>query len=105
MSFVIIWDTPPGDLNATLALQPLQEQLHLHFRRIRMTNAFSKLFREYQKPECTILSDISPQNAPNTTRYAPVEYESLEDFYDMDIPPMIILSSSTESIITITDED
>ena len=69
-----------------------------------MTNAFSKLFREYQKPECTILSDISPQNAPNTTHYAPVENESLEDFHYMDISPLIVLLS-VGPIITITEDD
>ena len=70
-----------------------------------MTNAFSKIYREYQRPKCTILLDTSPQNAPNTTRYTPVENESIEDFYDMDIPPMRVLSSSTKQIITITEED
>ena len=69
-----------------------------------MTNALSKLFREY-RPESTFLSETSPQTAPHTTRYAPVENDTLEEFHYMDIPPLIVLSSLTGPIITITEDD
>ena len=69
-----------------------------------MTNALSKLFREYLR-ETTFLSDTPPQNALHTTSYAPVENESLEEFQFLDIPPLVVLSSLNGPIITITDDD